>query len=222
MLIELKNITKSYSQNNSQQIVLKNINLQVNPQESLAIMGTSGSGKSTLLNILGLLDKPSTGEYYLNGENISQLHEDAAATLRNKTFGFVFQLFYLLPRLTLLQNVGLPLSYRGCVIHEINIRAKQMLEKVGLDSHADYFPHQLSGGQQQRAAIARALIGNPQIILADEPTGALDSQNSQMIMDLFRELHQNQNVTVIIITHDPTIAARCQRITYIQDGKITL
>lgn len=220
MLIELKNITKAYAQNNSQQIVLKNINLQIKAHASLAIMGASGSGKSTLLNILGLLDKPTSGEYYLNGENVSQLHEDDSATLRNKTFGFVFQLFYLLPRLTLLQNVGLPLLYRGCDAEEINSRAKQMLEKVGLDSHADYFPHQLSGGQQQRAAIARALIGNPQIILADEPTGALDSKNGQMIMDLFYELHHAHKVAIIIITHDRGVADQCHDTAYIEDGTI--
>lgn len=220
MLIELKNITKSYSQNDTSQVVLKNINLQIKTHESIAIMGTSGSGKSTLMNILGLLDQPTTGEYYLNGENVSQLDDNSSAILRNKTFGFVFQLFYLLPRLTLLQNVGLPLLYRGCDANEINSRAMRMLEKVGLETHANYFPQQLSGGQQQRAAIARALIGNPQIILADEPTGALDSKNGQMIMNLFSELHRNQNVTVIIVTHDPSIAAQCQRITYIQDGTV--
>ncbi len=219
-LIELRNVSKHYVSGEMTQSVLQTINFQLHKGERIAIMGASGSGKTTLLNILGLLDRPSYGNYLLNGQEVSLLNDEERAQLRNRTIGFVFQLFYLLPRLTILQNVGLPLHYRQCDDHTIKTEALQMLKKVGLEQHAYQKSNQLSGGQQQRAAIARALIGNPAVILADEPTGALDSHTGQMIMDLFLELNQKEGVTIIIVTHDAKIAAQCQRTVYIRDGKI--
>lgn len=219
-IIELRQISKNYQVGTNQIKVLENINFQLNAGERVAIMGASGSGKTTLMNILGLLDHPSTGQYFLNGQEVDYLTEDERAALRNRTIGFVFQAFFLLPRLSILQNIGLPLHYRHCDKNEINTRAQAMLAKVGLAHLAQNKPNQLSGGQQQRAAIARALIGNPAVILADEPTGALDSHTGQRIMDLFRELNEKENVTIIIVTHDAKIAEQCQRIVHIQDGQI--
>ncbi len=219
-IIRMKNICKSYHTDSLEQHVLQNIQMEVFPHELVAIMGASGSGKSTLMNIIGLLDKPTSGEYLLNGENITTLSDDALADLRNKTIGFIFQSFFLLPRLTILENIILPLHYRGTADSIAIERGMGMLEKVGLPNYAKRKPHQLSGGQQQRAAIARALIGNPSFILADEPTGALDTKIGQMIMDMFLELNQKEKVTMIIVTHDPHIASQCQRTLRIQDGVI--
>jgi putative ABC transport system ATP-binding protein len=220
-IIELHQVSKTYRIGENTTTVLHDINFQLNVGERVAIMGASGSGKTTLMNILGLLDHPTSGQYYLNGQEVNHLIEDERAALRNRTIGFVFQSFFLLPRLNILQNVGLPLHYRGCDKEEINSRAKQLLTKVGLTHLMQHKPNQLSGGQQQRAAIARALIGNPTVILADEPTGALDSHTGQVIMDLFAELNEKENVTIIIVTHDAHIAEQCQRIVHIQDGKIS-
>ncbi len=219
-IVELRQISKHYVMAGNPIKVLENINFHLVAGERVAIMGTSGSGKTTLMNILGLLDHPSSGQYFLNGQEVNSLTEDERAALRNRTIGFVFQAFFLLPRLTILQNVSLPLHYRGCDKITATERAQQMLAKVGLAPLIHHKPNQLSGGQQQRAAIARALIGNPAVILADEPTGALDSQTGQLIMDLFAELNAKEKVTIIIVTHDPKIAEQCQRIVHIRDGKI--
>lgn len=217
--IELRNITKTYRIGEIEQTVLKGINLQVKPYELLAIMGASGSGKTSLMNIIGLLDNPSTGQYLLRDRDITTLSETERSTVRNQAIGFVFQQFFLLPRLTILQNVGLPLHYRHCKETEIRERSLAMLEKVGLADHANYRPNQLSGGQQQRVAIARALVGNPTVILADEPTGALDTTTGKMIMDLFIDLNKNDKVTIIIVTHDPHVAEQCQRMVHLVDGR---
>ncbi len=218
--IELHSITKAYSVGDVMQTVLNNVSLQIHAGELFSIMGTSGSGKTTLMNLLGLLDQPTSGKYFLKGRDVTTLSEDDCAQVRNQSIGFVFQQFFLLPRLTVIQNVGLPLSYRRVPEHEIHERALEILDKMGLKNHAYHKPNQLSGGQQQRAAIARALIGNPVMILADEPTGSLDTTTGQMIMDLFTELNQKEKVTVVIVTHDPGIAEQCQRGVRIKDGII--
>lgn len=216
--IELNKIIKTYRMGESTHTVLKGIDLKVNPNELLAIMGASGSGKTSLMNIIGLLDSPTSGQYFLKGKDVTTLAEEERAAVRNQAIGFVFQQFFLLPRLSIIHNVGLPLRYRGADENEIQQRAMLMLEKVGLAEKANYRPNQLSGGQQQRVAIARALVGNPTVILADEPTGALDTATGKVILDLFHELHQKEKVTIIIVTHDPLIAAQCARTVHIQDG----
>lgn len=220
-LIELTDVEKKYITGEIEQTVLKGINLSINRGELVAIMGSSGSGKTTLMNIIGILDSANTGRYILNNKDVTILTEDERATVRNQEIGFIFQSFFLLPRLTILDNVSLPLYYRGCNESEMKTRSLQILAKVGLEKHVHHRPMQLSGGQQQRAAIARALVGNPTFLLADEPTGALDSKTGQMIMDLFIELNQKEKVTMIIVTHDPHIGEQCQRIIHIHDGKVT-
>lgn len=188
--------------------------------ELIAIIGASGSGKSTLMNILGFLDQCTTGTYFFADENVSQLTDAQLANIRNRKIGFVFQSFFLLPRLSALQNVMLPLFYRA----ETNAIAKEkaltMLDKVGMKSFADRKPNQLSGGQQQRVAIARALVGNPDIIFADEPTGALDSTTGKEVMDLFLQLHHEEQRTLVLVTHDPIISRLCQRVVTLKDGLI--
>jgi len=221
-MLNLRNVYKYYILGKSQLAILKDINLEIKPGELIAIMGPSGSGKSTLMNIIGLLDKPSRGSYWLENKEITSYSDDELAAVRNQKIGFVFQSFYLLPRLTALENVGYPLIYRRLPRKEIHRRAMAMLEKVGMAQRAKHHPNELSGGQQQRVAIARALVGKPALILADEPTGALDSQISQDIMNLFIELNQQQGITVIIITHDPHVAEQCQRQIIIKDGMINL
>lgn len=218
-LIEMVDITKTYVTGEVEQTVLKGLNLTIHPGEQVAIMGASGSGKTTLMNIVGILDSATTGYYLLNGRDITVLTEDDRAVVRNQSIGFIFQSFFLLPRLTILENVGLPLYYRGTPEKETKERSLVILDRVGLGKHTHHRPNQLSGGQQQRAAIARALVGSPTFLLADEPTGALDSKTGQMIMDLFLELNQQEHATVIIVTHDPKIAEQCQRTVHIQDGK---
>lgn len=218
-LIKLSHITKTYRSGEVTQTVLKGVDLEIFPSEQVAIMGASGSGKSTLMNIIGMLDIPTSGEYILNTKPVSSLTADERADVRNQTIGFVFQSFFLLPRLTILENVGLPLYYRRTPEAEANERALIVLKKVELDNFANRKPNQLSGGQQQRVAIARALVGNPTFILADEPTGALDSATGQMIMNTFIELNRKDHVTIVIITHDPHVAEQCQRVLHIQDGK---
>lgn len=219
-LIKLVDIRKSYKIGGTETTVLHGVSFDINAGDRLSIMGASGSGKSTLMNILGLLDRPTSGHYLLNGREVATISENERADLRNQTIGFVFQAFFLLPRLTLLQNVGLPLHYRGWKEQDIKPRALAMLEKVGLAHLANQRPNQLSGGQQQRVAIARALVGEPKMILADEPTGALDRSTGKMIMDLFIELNEKEHVTTILITHDPGIAAQCVRSVHLVDGKI--
>lgn len=218
-LIDMRSIVKSYVTGEVSQTVLKEVDLIIHPGEQVAIMGASGSGKSTLMNIIGLLDRPTSGNYFINGKDVTTLTEDERVVLRNQAIGFVFQSFFLLPRLNILDNVSLPLYYRGVAEKEMRERALQILERVGLAHLWHHRPNQLSGGQQQRAAIARALVGNPTFLLADEPTGALDSKTGQLIMDLFSELNQKEHATILIITHDGKVAAQCQRTEHIADGK---
>lgn len=218
-LIELENIEKKYQVGTVGSVVLKSISLTVFAQDMLAIVGASGSGKSTLMNIIGLLDKPCYGDYQLSGQLTGGLNDDERATLRNQQIGFVFQQFNLLSRFTALQNVALPLTYRDLAESVIQQRALDALKRVGMSAFAMHRPTQLSGGQQQRVAIARALVGEPQVILADEPTGALDSVTGQEIMNLFRALH-DEGRTLILVTHDEHIAQQCTRQITLADGRI--
>jgi putative ABC transport system ATP-binding protein len=218
-LIQLENISKHYATANDTIMVLKNINLSIAHNAYVALMGPSGSGKSTLMNILGCLDQPSTGNYFLDNQNISNLSDDALAAIRNQKIGFVFQQFNLLPRLTALENVALPLVYAGVSKSERLARANDMLVKLGLANRITHKPNALSGGQCQRVAIARALINKPSLILADEPTGNLDTQTSTEIMELFAALH-NQGNTIIIVTHEEDIAQHAQQIIRLKDGCI--
>ena len=200
--------------------ILHNINLTVNSGEFLSILGPSGSGKSTLMNIIGCLDVPTSGKYFLSGNNIADMDETELAHIRNKEIGFVFQSFQLLPRLSALLNVELPLIYRSVSLSERRKRATEMLEKVGLSERMLYLPNQLSGGQQQRIAIARALVTEPTVLLADEPTGALDQKTGAQVMALFEEIHRSGR-TIIMITHEINIAHHAQRIVNILDGNLT-
>jgi len=219
-LIELKNIRKKYVIGGNELVVLKGIGVTVNEGELTAIIGPSGSGKSSIMNIIGLLDRPSSGEYLLKGKLVADYNDDELAKLRNETIGFVFQSFFLLSRLSALQNVGLPLFYRGTPTAEIKERSINMLDKVGMKEYAKHKPFELSGGQQQRVAIARALVSNPSVILADEPTGALDTKIGQEVMNLFVDLNKTDRTTVLMITHNPEIAQQCRRVITIQDGNI--
>lgn len=218
-LISLKAIEKKYHVGTQESIVLKQISLDVHQGDMLAIVGASGSGKSTLMNIIGLLDKADNGNYFLQGRNVASLSADERALVRNKQIGFVFQQFNLLQRFNAMQNVALPLTYRKVSSAQVSHDTKKVLARVGMSAFSDHLPTQLSGGQQQRIAIARALVGNPQVILADEPTGALDSATGQDIINLFLELHA-EGRTIILITHDEKIAACCKRRITLADGKI--
>jgi len=219
-LIKLKQITKIYQTSDTVLRALDGIDLTIEKQELLAVVGASGSGKSTLMNIIGLLDQPTEGIYTLDGQDVAEFNDNTAAEIRNKKIGFVFQLFYLLPRLTAAQNIALPLLYRGIHPSEAKETIYNTLEKVGIAALVHKRPNQMSGGEQQRVAIARALVGSPDIILADEPTGALDSKTSQEILDLFLDLNKNDNKTIIVITHDPTVSEQCKRVVTLKDGKI--
>lgn len=214
------NVTKTYYLGDNAIEVLKGIDINIAPGELVAIMGASGSGKSTMMNIIGLLDNPTSGQYYLNNKEVSSLSSDDRAVLRNEAIGFVFQSFFLLPRLTAIQNVGLPLTYRNVPSHEIKERAHAVLQKMGVAHLSGNKPYEMSGGQQQRIAIARALIGQPSIILADEPTGALDSKTGQDVMNLLIELNKSDKATIVIVTHDIRVANQCKRMIEIADGKI--
>ncbi len=219
-LISLTNLVKRYQVGSVTSTVLKGISLGIDAGEMVAIVGASGSGKSTLMNIIGLLDKPDQGEYFLQGRQVSGLSDDELAILRNQSIGFVFQQFNLLSRLDALQNVSLPLIYRSELSPElIRQRALEALDRVGMSAWANHRPTQMSGGQQQRVAIARALAGKPQVILADEPTGSLDSVTSNEIMDLFLALHR-QGCTLILVTHDEKVAAMCMRRITLADGQM--
>lgn len=218
-LIRLHNIFKSYSNKDAETFILKGISVTIYSGEMVAIVGASGSGKSTLMNILGFLDKADKGDYVFKQQNVANLDEDALASFRNQAIGFVFQQFNLLPRFSAKQNVALPLIYRHLKPSEIEERVMTALKRVGMDAFAERKPTQLSGGQQQRVAIARALVGDPQMILADEPTGALDSKTGATIMDLFLSLHA-EGKTVLLVTHDHQIAAQCKRRITIVDGQI--
>jgi putative ABC transport system ATP-binding protein len=217
-IIKLEDITKVYRAGNNDYPALRGISTTIEQGEFTAIMGASGSGKTTVMNLIGLLDQATSGRYYLMNRDVTLLSQDQRADYRNQFIGFVFQSFLLLSKLTVLDNVGLPLLYRRIPKHEINIRAQKMLEQVGMGQYGNHHPYELSGGQQQRVAIARALIGKPRLILADEPTGALDSETSTMVMNLLRTIHQQQSVTVVIITHDIKVAERCDRTINISDG----
>lgn len=219
-IVRMKNIVKSYPMGGEDQIILKGIDFHVNEGEFISILGPSGSGKSTLMNILGCLDRPTSGEYNLSGKSVTELSEKELTKIRSHEVGFVFQSFQLLPRLSALENVELPLIYAGIPTKERSRIAKEMLIRVGLEERLDYYPRQLSGGQQQRVAIARALSTNPSILLADEPTGALDQNTGKQVIHLFGELHQ-EGRTIIMITHDEAIAKHADRVTRILDGRIT-
>ncbi len=221
-LIQVTNLTKVYGKGNVAVHALRGVNMSVEQGEFVAIMGSSGSGKSTLMNILGCLDRPTSGTYILDGEDVSRLSKNQLASVRNKKIGFVFQSYNLLPRFTAVKNVTLPLLYNGSARNsdkERTQRATTMLESVGLGERARHRPNELSGGQQQRVAIARALINAPSIILADEPTGNLDSHSSMEIMDVLRQLHE-QGATIVMVTHEVDIANRAERVVYLQDGQI--
>ena len=218
-LIQITNIKRDFVLGNEIVYVLKGIDLEINKGEYVALMGPSGSGKSTLMNLLGCLDTPTSGSYILNGKDVSKMHDDELAEIRNKEIGFVFQTFNLLPRTTALDNVALPMVYAGYSKSERMIRAEEVLKQVGLADRMDHQPNQLSGGQRQRVAIARALVNKPSIILADEPTGNLDSKTSVEIMNLFNDIHKNGN-TVIVVTHEEDIAKYAHRVIRLRDGII--
>ncbi|MBU1157094.1 MAG: ABC transporter ATP-binding protein [Proteobacteria bacterium] len=221
-LIELIELRKSYRLGELVVPVLKGVSLQVEQGELVALMGASGSGKSTLMNILGCLDRPTSGQYWLDGREISQLSADQRAMLRNSKLGFVFQNFNLLPRTSALDNVAMPLSYGEANIseREARQRAQEMLALVGLQDRVHHEPNQLSGGQQQRVAIARSLVNRPQVLLADEPTGNLDSKTSEDILSLFQKLNQHGGITIILVTHDPMVARHARRTIHIHDGLV--
>jgi putative ABC transport system ATP-binding protein len=218
-LITLENIVKHYLMGQETVHALDGISLNIAANEYVAFTGSSGSGKSTLMNILGALDKPSSGSYLLNGRDVSQLNQDELADIRNREIGFIFQSFNLLPRLSALGNVMQPLIYRGIALKAREQAARSVLERVGLAGRGHHLPNQLSGGQRQRVAIARALVTNPSILLADEPTGNLDSTTTADIMKLFDELHNDGN-TIVVVTHEPEIARHCHRVVRLQDGKL--
>ncbi|MBD0725014.1 macrolide ABC transporter ATP-binding protein [Flavobacterium sp. L1I52] len=218
-LIKISNIKRNFELGDETVYVLKGINLEIHKGEYVALMGPSGSGKSTLMNLLGCLDTPTSGTYILNGKDVSQMKDDELAEIRNKEIGFVFQTFNLLPRTTALDNVALPMIYAGYPKPERNKRAIEVLKQVNLSDRMDHQPNQLSGGQRQRVAVARALVNKPSIILADEPTGNLDSKTSIEIMNLFNDIHANGN-TVILVTHEEEIAAYAHRVIRLRDGMI--
>jgi putative ABC transport system ATP-binding protein len=218
-LIQITNIKRDFALGNEIVYVLKGIDLEINKGEYVALLGPSGSGKSTLMNLLGCLDTPTSGSYILNGKDVSKMHDDELAEIRNKEIGFVFQTFNLLPRTTALDNVALPMVYAGFSKSERKVRAEEVLKQVGLADRMDHQPNQLSGGQRQRVAVARALVNNPSIILADEPTGNLDSKTSEEIMKLFGDIHKLGN-TVIVVTHEEEVAAYAHRIIRLRDGMV--
>ena len=220
-IIQAKNLTKHYTVGSTIVRALDGLDIDIDKGSYIALMGPSGSGKSTLMNILGCLDTPSAGTYFLNNNDLSQVDDDSLAGIRNKEIGFIFQTFNLLPRYTALENVALPMIYAGIPKKERLARATEVLEKVGLGDRVTHKPNELSGGQRQRVAVARALVMNPSIIFADEPTGNLDSKTSEGIMQLFDEIHQDGN-TLIVVTHEEEVAARAQKIIRLRDGKLDL
>ena len=218
-ILKLTDICKDYKQGKEPVRVLKNINLTVEKGEYIAIMGPSGSGKTTLMNLIGCLDVPTSGTYVLDGKNLKDLNDDALADIRNRHIGFVFQNFHLLPKMTALDNVALPLLYAGVSLKERRQRAAEALKSVGLGDRMDFLPNQLSGGQCQRVAIARAMVGSPDILLADEPTGALDTKSGNQIMEIFRDLSQ-RGMTILMITHEAAIAECADKTYHILDGEL--
>ncbi len=220
-MLELRHISKSYRIGPIETPILTDLSVTFKAAEMVSIMGGSGSGKTTFMNIVGLLDKPTAGEYRINGQDVLKANADALSALRNRLVGFVFQSYFLLPRLSAWRNVALPLLYRGVSESEARRRAHTILERVQLGDRCDHKPAELSGGQRQRVAIARALVGEPAVVLADEPTGALDPAVSQGIMDLFTEMNRELGVLVLIITHDHKVAAQCPRRVVLKGGGIT-
>ncbi len=218
-IVELKNIYRTFGEGEALTRVLKGVNLKIYPGEFVAIMGPSGSGKSTLMYQIGLLDKPTSGEVYIKGEKTSEMDENKKAELRRKTIGFVFQQFNLIPTLTVLENVEIPMILQNLNEKERKKRAKEILKSLGLGERLNYYPTQLSGGEQQRVAIARSLANNPELILADEPTGNLDTKSGQNVMEILKELNK-KGKTIIFVTHDPNLAKQAQRIVHIRDGEI--
>lgn len=220
-LIELKDVWKIYRLEELEVEALRGVSLAIEPGEYVALMGPSGSGKSTLMNLLGCLDRPTRGSYLLDGEEVAKMSANARAALRNRKFGFVFQNFNLLARTSALENVELPLLYsRRMSSRQRRKLAADVLQRVGLGDRMDHHPGQLSGGQQQRVAIARALVNQPAVLMADEPTGNLDSRTSKEIMELFNELNQQSGITIILVTHDPTVARHARRLLVLRDGEI--
>lgn len=220
-IIEMHNITKSFYKGKLNQLdILKNININIKKGEFVSVVGASGSGKSTLMNIIGVLDRQTSGEYTLDGIDISKINDDNLAQIRNKKIGFVFQSSNLIPRTNSLKNVELPMVYCGTDRKKRIDRAKNLLRLVGVEDRLNHFPSELSGGQRQRVAIARALANDPDILLADEPTGSLDSQTGRLVMNMFHEIHEKQGKTIILITHDNELASETQRILTIKDGEI--
>jgi putative ABC transport system ATP-binding protein len=219
-VVDARDVVKTYEMGAVQVHALRGLSVQIAEGEVIAIMGPSGSGKSTLMNILGCLDRPTSGEYYLDGESVDGLNDDQLASIRNRKVGFVFQTFNLLPRATALANVELPLRYSQNGKNRRN-RAKEALESVGLADRITHRPSELSGGQQQRVAIARALVNDPAIVMADEPTGNLDSKSGEEFMDILLKMNKERSTTLIIVTHDPEIAECTQRVVYIRDGVVT-
>ena len=215
----LEHVDKVYGAGDAQVHALRDVSLNVNRGDYLAVLGASGSGKSTAMNILGCLDRPSRGRYWLNGVEVAQLTDDELADIRNSELGFVFQQFHLLPQFTALENVMLPMIYAGVPASDRRLRAEQALQRVGLGHRLENRPNQLSGGQQQRVAIARAIINRPSLLLADEPTGALDSQTTAEVLDLFDELNR-EGITILLVTHEQDVGARAQRVVHFHDGRI--
>lgn len=220
MILSLRNINKSYDEGKMEVPVLFDISLDVEEGEYVAIMGPSGSGKSTLMNIIGCLDVATSGEYILDGENIEGKTDNEMSDIRNKTIGFVFQNFNLLPRETALENVALPMLYGGVPRSERLARAEEALKKVGLEDRMNFLPTQLSGGQKQRVAIARAIVNKPKLLLADEPTGALDTASGLQVMEIFKELNEKEGMTIVMITHEKEIADHAKRQMVIRDGRL--
>ena len=219
-MIEVTSLCKTYSSGQTAHAALRGVSFTVQPGEVVGVVGPSGSGKSTLMHILGLLDSPTHGQYRLSGDDVSSLSADMRAERRNQMIGFVFQQFFLLPKLTALQNVALPLEYRHTPEAEQRARAEAALQEVGLGACVDRLPQALSGGQQQRVAIARAFVGEPSLILSDEPTGALDSKTGQEVMDLLLSFNEEKHTTLLIITHDEKIARQCPRVIALSDGQV--
>jgi putative ABC transport system ATP-binding protein len=219
-LIKLEDVSKLYGFGDATTVALDEVNFVIEKGEFIAVMGPSGSGKSTLMNIIGLLDRPTNGRYILEGRSVARLRSDQAAKIRRDSIGFIFQSFNMLNRLTVLENVALPLAYKGMSINKRSKQASAILERVGIQSREYFYPYQLSGGQAQCAAIARALVNNPKLIIADEPTGNLDSAGSRLVMELLSEIHRSANTTIIFVTHNPELTRYATRVIYMHDGAV--